>query len=70
MSKALLTLIHKGEDMSCSDNCNCNNEENVTISKAKYDRLLYDSEKLNHLEACGVDNWSGWDDAMEMLHGE
>ena len=61
----------ENEDLkSCGGNCNCNKDETVTISKDKYDRLQYDSEKLNCLDACGVDNWSGWDDAMEMLHGE
>ena len=62
----------ENEDLkSCGGNCNCNkDEESVAISKAEYEELCYASEKLNCLEACGVDNWQGWDDAMEMLHGE
>jgi hypothetical protein len=44
------------------------NEETIIISKALYDQLREDSEKLGCLEACGVDNWGGWDDAMEMFH--
>jgi hypothetical protein len=42
------------------------NKENVTIPKAEYERLLNDSEMLNCLVACGVDNWQGYDDAMEL----
>jgi hypothetical protein len=37
----------------------------VTISKKEYDDLLDDSLKLSALEGVGVDNWCGWDDAME-----
>jgi len=40
-------------------------EETVTISKKEYDDLLDDSLKLSALEGVGVDNWCGWDDAME-----
>jgi len=42
-------------------------EETVTISKKEYESLLEDSEKLSALEAAGVDNWEGYDDAMEMM---
>lgn len=34
------------------------------------ERLQYDSELLSCLEACGVDNWCGWDDAMQMMSEE
>lgn len=46
------------------------NQEMVTITKEEYDRLVDDSYMLSCLEACGVDNWSGWDDAMEMFNEE
>ena len=42
--------------------------ERVTISQDEYDSLKKDSEFLNCLRACGVDNWEGWDDAIDMLH--
>jgi hypothetical protein len=42
-------------------------QEMVTISKDEYDSLKKDSELLNCLRACGVDNWEGWGDAMDML---
>ena len=40
--------------------------EMVTITKAEYDQLLKDSDWLACLEAAGVDNWPGFDDAREI----
>lgn len=37
----------------------------VTISKSEYDQLLRDSLWLNCLECAGVDNWDGYDYAIE-----
>ncbi|MGL5650013.1 MAG: hypothetical protein ACRDDY_19460 [Clostridium sp.] len=45
-------------------------KEMVTITKQEYEGLKYDSEFLNCLEACGVDNWQGYYDAKEMLEEE
>ncbi len=45
-------------------------EEMVTISKEVYEQLLENSRKLECLECCGVDNWGGYDDAMNMLGEE
>jgi hypothetical protein len=39
----------------------------VTISLEKYNYLLERDEFLGCLEACGVDNWGGFDDAHEMM---
>lgn len=39
----------------------------VTITKSEYEELKRDSELLSCLEACGVDDWSGWDKALEMM---
>lgn len=46
--------------------------ETVTIKKSTYDKLVADSEFLTALHACGVDNWEGYDDAVEIneLSGE
>ncbi|MCC5904073.1 MAG: hypothetical protein JJT87_19350 [Halomonas sp.] len=41
--------------------------ETVTISRGEYDQLLADQAKLHALEAMGVDNWSGYDEAMQQL---
>ena len=41
-------------------------QEQVTISKQEYDRLVEDSEWLYYLEAAGVDNWEGIDEAMQI----
>lgn len=45
-------------------------EEMVTITKKEYDELVKNSNELNALESCGVDNWDGYDIAMEMIHGD
>ncbi|MDY7116559.1 YqaJ viral recombinase family protein [Halomonas sp. SSL-5] len=41
--------------------------ETVEISRKEYEALLAAREKLDALEAAGVDNWSGYDDAMAQL---
>lgn len=41
--------------------------ETVTISKKAYEELLEDSRKLMALEGAGVDNWQGYDEAMEIM---
>lgn len=41
------------------------NEETVTISKKEYDSLKDDAFRLQCLEGAGVDNWQGYDFAME-----
>ena len=45
-------------------------EETVTISKAEYERLLEAENFLDCLEACGVDNWSGYGEAVAMSEEE
>ena len=42
-------------------------EETITISIKEYNSLQEDSQKLMALEAAGVDNWQGYDDAMVIL---
>lgn len=39
--------------------------EQVTIPKSEYEQLLRDSLKLEALDRHGVDNWEGYDDAMD-----
>ncbi|MDT8894230.1 YqaJ viral recombinase family protein [Halomonas sp. I1] len=41
--------------------------DTVTISRKEYDALLEARAKLDALEAAGVDNWSGYPDAMAQL---
>lgn len=45
-------------------------KETVTISTDEYAQLLRDSEFLECLIACGVDNWEGYSDALKMMNGE
>lgn len=40
-------------------------KDTIVISKDRYNELLEAEEKLNCLEAAGVDNWDGYDFAME-----
>ena len=61
-SLAIKSLIVNGQNFMVN-----NMEETVTISKKEYESLLEDSEKLSALEAAGVDNWEGYDNAMEMM---
>jgi len=42
-------------------------ELNITISKEEYESLLEDSKKLTALENAGVDNWEGYDYAIELM---
>jgi hypothetical protein len=42
--------------------------ETMTITKAEHDMLTEASAKLAALEAAGVDNWSGYSDAMADFH--
>lgn len=41
--------------------------ENILITVEEYKRLTKCEDKLNALEMAGVDNWSGYDYAMEQL---
>lgn len=42
-------------------------ELNITISKKEYESLLEDQKLLQCLQDAGVDNWSGYDYAIEMM---
>jgi len=44
--------------------------EMITISIKKYEALLEDSKKLSFLEMFGVDNWSGYEEAMREMREE
>ena len=43
-------------------------DEQVTITKKEYDRLLKKSKILDALDMQGVDNWEGYDEAMRYLY--
>lgn len=42
----------------------------IMITKKEYDYLIKCDNFLSCLEACGVDNWSGYSDAIEMANEE
>lgn len=39
----------------------------VTIPKKEYDSLVEDSDFLLALEAAGVDNWDGYENAQDIM---
>jgi hypothetical protein len=45
-------------------------EETVTISKKEYESLLEDQWFLQCLQSAGVDNWNGYDYAVELSQEE
>lgn len=42
-----------------------NNMKTVTITEEEYKELKHNALKLSALESFGVDNWCGYDDAMQ-----
>jgi hypothetical protein len=40
-------------------------QEKIEIPRKEYDQLLRDAHLLNCLRNAGVDNWDGWDFAIE-----
>ena len=42
-------------------------DETVTISRKEYDQLKKDTDMLNALKACVVDNWEGYSEAHKYL---
>lgn len=43
-------------------------DDKITIQRQEYLELRRDGLKLECLQAVGVDNWDGYDDAMEEFH--
>ena len=43
--------------------------ETATISKEEYDSLLEAQRWLQALESVGVDNWEGYDEAVNIFNG-
>jgi hypothetical protein len=41
--------------------------EMITIPKKEYEELLEDQKMLDALKGAGVDNWEGYDDALDTL---
>lgn len=45
-------------------------EEMITITQKEYNQLREDSDWLYYLELAGVDNWDGFDYALELQEQE
>ena len=43
-------------------------DKKISISEEEYDSLLKDSILLNCLQMMGVDNWDGYDEAIEQYN--
>lgn len=43
-------------------------DKKISISEKEYDSLLKDSILLNCLQMMGVDNWDGYDEAIEQYN--
>ena len=43
------------------------NEKMISITVIEYERLKADAEFLDALRAAGVDNWDGYDSALDIL---
>ena len=43
-------------------------DKKISISKEEYEALLNDSILLNCLQMMGVDNWDGYDEAIEQYN--
>lgn len=69
--KSLLSLLQHVEDLEKQLEANgTNNADTVTISKEEYEDLLDKQMFLNALQNAGVDNWSGYGYAYELLAEE
>lgn len=44
-----------------------NNVKEITIPQERYEELLQAEEVLQALREAGVDNWIGYEDAMDIL---
>lgn len=45
-----------------------NGDGTVTIQESEWNSLVDDSYLLSALRSAGVDNWEGWDDAIEIFN--
>lgn len=44
------------------------NDPLITVNKRFFNKLMDDSNFLDCLKACGVDNWTGYSQAVEMFN--
>lgn len=44
--------------------------DTVVVTRSEYESLLEARAFLDCLDACGVDNWSGYSDAQQMFNEE
>lgn len=44
--------------------------DKVLVDKKEYEELQEEAKFMHYLRAAGVDNWEGWDYAIEMMEAE
>lgn len=44
------------------------NDPTITVDKKLFERVVEDSDFLDCLKACGVDNWEGYSLAVQMYN--
>lgn len=47
-----------------------NDEERISISITRYKQLMDDARFYQCLQMAGVDNWEGYDEAVELYENE
>lgn len=45
-------------------------KDTIVIKKERYEELIDNEILLSCLQGCGVDNWEGYDDAINMYQEE
>ena len=59
-------IQHQGVNL-IKENIMNNSNDTVTIDKQQYLKLQSDSNMLQALYAAGVDNWEGYEDALDIM---
>ena len=62
----ILTINVRGNKMKSTVHGNMD-PQGITITETEYDQLIKDQELLRALQNAGVDNWEGYDSALESL---
>lgn len=70
LSNVLVSELSITEFLELDKISNEDNGNVISVDAERYYSLLEDSEFLSCLRACGVDNWSGYGDAYEMMDAE
>ena len=65
-----LLLFMRGDKMAIQFKGDTMEDIMITIPRERYEELVKSESKLSALFHAGVDNWDGYDDAMETLEAD